>query len=422
MEEGTIAKWHKKEGDFVEEGDLLMEVATDKATVEHNAIDKGYLRKLIVPEGGEAVVNQPIAIFTTKADESIEGYVPKGVKAKAAPVPSEVGITEEIVAVEPQAAPAKPAAGTMQQPEFVPSAPLEGYAFERPETAPGERLKASPLAKKIAREQGLDLATVKGSGPGGRIVKSDLEKAQPLGDFAFGRHEFPTEIPGSYEEEALTPMRKVISKRLQESKTFIPHFYVNQTIDAEALVALREQLANLGLKVSFNDCVVRACALALRKHPNVNSGFNSTKNAVIHFKTVDVAVAVSLPTGLITPIVRHADYKNLGEISREIKSLAERAKAGKLEQQEYQGGSFTVSNLGMYGITQFQAIINPPQSCILAVGGIADAAVVKNGQVVAGKTMNITLSADHRVVDGAAAAEYVRTVKFYLENPASLLL
>lgn len=423
MEEGTIAKWHKKVGDFVDEGDLLIEVATDKATVEYNAIDKGYLRQQLVKEGEEAVVNQAIAIFTEKADESIEGYTPEGIK-QAAPAEAVHQIKEES---KEEAAPTKPAAakaavGTMQQPEFIPVAPLEDYTFERPEIEPGERLKASPLARKIAKEQGLDLATVKGSGPGGRIVKADLERAQPLGDFAFGRREYPTETPGSYDEEALTPMRKVISRRLQESKTFVPHFYVNQTVDAGALVALREQLANLGLKVSFNDCIVRACALALRKHPGVNSGFNSVNNSIIHFKTIDVAVAVTLPTGLITPIIRHTDYKNLGEISQEIKSLAARAKAGKLETQEYQGGSFTVSNLGMYGVTDFAAIINPPQSCILAVGGIADTPIVKNGQVIPGKTMNITLSVDHRVVDGALAAEYIRTVKFYLENPACLIL
>lgn len=416
MEEGTIAKWHKKVGDFVAEDELLMEVATDKATVEYNAIDQGYLRQLLVKEGGEAVVNQAIAIFTEKADESIKGYIPEGVKLEAAvkeTLPSE----EEAVV---KAAPSKAAAGTMQQPEFVPAAPLEGYRFERPEW--GERLKASPLARKVAEEQGLDLSTVKGSGPGGRIVKEDLERAQPLGEFAFGRREFPTEIPGSYEEESLTPMRKVISRRLQESKTFIPHFYVNQTVDAGALFAFREQLINLRLRVSFNDCVVRACALALRKHPEVNCGFNSVNNTIVHFKTIDIAVAVTLPTGLITPIVRHADFKNLGEISQEIRSLATRAKAGKLEPQEYQGGSFTVSNLGMYGVTDFQAIINPPQACILAVGGIADTPVVKEGQVVPGKTMNITLSVDHRVVDGAAAAEYIKTVKRYLENPVSLIL
>jgi len=422
MEEGTIAKWHKVEGDFVESGELLMEVATDKATVEHTAIDEGYLRKIIITEGGEAIVNQAIAIFTEQSDESIEGYSPEGASP---PVPAEIEPVAEgnVASIEKEGKPVSLAGTTgIMQPQFVPVPPLENFDLSQYSIPLTDRIKASPVAKKIANEKGLDISSVKGTGPGGRVVKKDLEKAQSSGDFAFGRREIPTKIPGSYQEEKLSPIRKIVSRRLQESKTFIPHFYVTQTVSADALFEFRKQLRNLDLKVSFNDCVVRACALALRKYPVANSGFNTVNNTIINYETIDISVAVSMPEGLITPIVRHADYKNLGEISQEIRFLARRAKEGKLEAHEYQGGSFTVSNLGMYGVTDFKAIINPPQSCILAVGGILDVPVIKNGIVVPGKTMNITLSADHRVVDGVAAAEFVNCVKKYLENPSSLIV
>jgi pyruvate dehydrogenase E2 component (dihydrolipoamide acetyltransferase) len=232
----------------------------------------------------------------------------------------------------------------------------------------------------------------------------------------------PEIAPGTFEEEPLTPMRKAIARRLQESKTFIPHFYVSQEVNAEALESCHRQLKNGGLKVSFNDFAIRACALALREHPHVNSGFNSVNSTTIRFKTIDISVAVTLPEGLITPIVRHADYKNLGQISSEVKSLAERARHGKLQREDYVGGSFTVSNLGMFGVTDFSAIINPPQAAILAVSAIEEKAVVRSGMVVPGKTLMITLSCDHRVIDGVDAAKFVKTVQKYLENPSLLLL
>jgi len=286
-----------------------------------------------------------------------------------------------------------------------------------------KRIKASPIAKKLAREKGLDLTSVKGTGPGGRIMKRDLERAQPLGVVGFGqRREFPTLKPGTFEEESLSPMRKVISQRLQEAKTFIPHFYVQQTIDAQPLVRFRDQLRKMGIKLTYNDCVVKACALALRDHPVINSGFNMVNNSIIRFKTIDISIAVSIPEGLITPIIRHADYKKLGEIAVEIRTLAQKAKEGKLELHEFKGGSFTVSNLGMLGITDFQAIINPPQAAALAVSGINNVPVVKEGQVVPGKVMHITLSSDHRVIDGVAAAKFIKTVQNFLENPVSLLI
>lgn len=416
MEEGTIAKWHKKVGDKVEAGDVLVEVATDKATVEYNALDEGYLRKIIVPDGGHAVVNQPIAIFTEKANDKIEGYVPEGT------VPEAPKAEKKEVKVETKAAAAPAVAAAMQQPSFMPEPPLEKYEFEFPTGAPSKRMAASPLAKKLAKEKGLDLTSVKGTGPGGRVTSRDLDLAQPDQVVSFGKREMPTEAPGSFEEVALSPMRKVIAQRLQQAKSFIPHIYVRQEIDAMPLFEAREQLKNGNLKVSFNDFVIRACALALREHPNTNSGFNSATQSIILFKTIDISVAVSVEGGLITPIVRCADFKNLGEISSEVKELAGRAKAGKLKPEEYKGGSFTISNMGMYGVTDFCAIINPPQSAILAIGGIEECPRVKNSAVVVGKRMNLILSADHRVVDGAEAAKFIKSVQKYLENPSLLLV
>lgn len=418
MEEGTIAKWRIKEGDRVKSGDVLMEVATDKATVEHSALDEGYLRKILVGEGKSARVNEAIAIFTESASESIEGYQPEGI---APPAVAEKK-PKEAAPEKKEAAPAPVATSSMQQPAFVPEPPLEGYSLEGPTTPMQGRLPVSPLARRLAQEKGIDLTTIHGSGPHGRIMSRDLEKGQSQGLVSFGRNQTPTLPPGSYEEEPLTPMRKVIGRRLQESKTFIPHFYVTQEIDAEAMIALRHQLKEGGLHVTFNDLVTRASALALKHHPEINSGFHSVHSTVIRFKTIDIAIAVTIPAGLITPIIRHADYKNLGEISAETRILAKKAREGKLSREEYVGGSFTISNLGMFGIRDFIAVINPPQAAILAVGGIQEKPVVREGQVVAGKTLSVTLSADHRVIDGTDAAKFLVTLKKFLNNPSLLLV
>lgn len=417
MSEGTLVKWHKKVGDAIEPGDLLIEIATDKATVEHNAIDRGWLRKIFIGEGKEASVNQPIALITETKDENIEGFkLPEPVVAAAKETKKEVsGATAAVKEVAPQA-------GMMRQPAFVPEAPLDTHEFEYPTGAPEQHLRASPLAKRLAKEKGLDLSTVKGTGPNQRIMKRDLEKALPAGKVTFGHREPPEFAPGSYEELSLSPVRKIISQRLQEAKTYIPHFYVNQEIDAEPLVTLHEQLRKADIKVSLNDLVVRACALALRQYPAVNAGFNSVNQTIIQFKTIDIAIAVGIEEGVITPIVRHADHKNLGEISAEIKELAKRAREGKLHLHEYKGGSFTVSNLGMYGVTDFQAIINPPQAAILAVSAVRSVPVVKEQIIQIGKRMNINLSVDHRVVDGVAAALFIRSVQSFLETPALLLI
>ena len=425
MNEGTITKWHKKVGDFIEDGDLLFEVATDKATVEYNALDSGWLRKIILTEGRDGVVNQPVAVFTENKDESIEGYQPEGESSQSASL--QPNLAENIAIVAKDSSPtssgsAAPIVGVMRQPSFAPEAPLEGYEFSRPESSNGSRRKVSPLARKLAKEKGLDLSTVKGSGPGNRITSKDLSKAQPAGLVTFGRNEMPSIAPGSFTEQSLTPMRKVISQRLQEAKASIPHFYVSMKIDAEPLIQAREQLKKVDLKVTFNDFIVRASALALRQHPQVNSGFNSFNNSIVRFQTVDISVAVSLPEGLITPIVRHADFKNLGEISLEVKALAVRAKEGKLAPHEYKGGSFTISNLGMYGVSEFIAIINPPQAAIVAVSGMEQVAVVRDGKLVPGTQMTLTLSGDHRVIDGVIAAEFLVTLKKLLENPAALLV
>lgn len=416
MEEGTITKWRVKEGDHVKTGDVLIEVATDKATVEHNALDEGYLRKILLPEGSTAIVNQPIAIFTESATESIEGYQPEGEMPAAAPV------KEKTVEAADHTEKPTAAAQTLRQPAFTPEPPLENYTFEKSGKMVQGRILASPLARKLAKEKGIDLTSIRGSGPGGRIVSRDLDLGLPATLVSFAHEEGPHHPPGSFEEITLTPMRKAIGRRLQESKSFIPHFYVTQEIDAEGLVRIREELKNGGLKVTFNDLIVRAAALSLRQHPKINSGFNSVNNTVISFKTIDISIAVTIEAGLITPIIRYADYKSLSELSVETKLLAKRAKEGKLAREEYTGGSFTISNLGMYGVRDFIAVINPPQAAILAIGGIQDKPVVKNGQVVPGKTLSLTLSADHRVIDGVDAAQFLGAVKKFLENPSLLII
>lgn len=419
MEEGTITKWRKQAGDFVKAGDVLLEVATDKATVEHSALDPGFLRKILVQEGEMAIVNQAIAIFTESKDESIEGYKPEGELPKSAQASEEA---PKVSQESPAAAPKAQLGSGLQQPAFVPEPPLEHYAFKYPTQSLDERLFVSPVARRLARERGIDLSTIKGTGPHGRILERDLPLGQPAAAVTFGRRELPKDVPGSYEEVPLSHIRKVIAQRLQESKTFIPHFYETQEIQAERLVQVRDELSASGLKLTYNDFVMRACALSLREHPNVNSGFNSVTQSIIRFKTIDISVAVSLESGLITPILRHADFKNLGQISAEVKQLALRARDGKLAREEYTGGSFTVSNIGMYGISEFKAIINPPQAAILAVGGILDQPIVKEGQVVPGKVMKVTLSADHRVLDGTDVAKFLRTLQKYLENPSLLLI
>lgn len=408
MEEGTIQEWKVKEGDYVKEGDLLCLIQTDKATLEYEALDPGFLRKILVSKGSLTKVGVPIAIFTTTKDEPFS--LPEA--------PKEV-VEEKVVTAVPSA-PKKEAVSTavMGAPVFTPALPPKNYIFKP--LRDGE-VKASPLAKKIAKEKGLDLASVKGSGPGGRVVEADLTLAQKKSAVTFGDKGEPKEMAGTYDEVPLTPIRSVIGKRLQESKTFIPHYYLTEEVLCDRLMDAREQLKAMDLKVTVNDFVVRATSLALREHPEMNAGFDSEKNSIIRFKTVDIALAVDIPDGLITPIIRHADYKNLLELSFEARHLAKKARENKLELEEFKGGSFTISNLGMFGIKGFAAIINPPQCGIIAVGGIKKVPVVHNDQIIIGHTMQVTLSADHRVVDGANGARFLSTFKKYIENPAALL-
>ena len=381
MTEGVVHRWHKKPGDRIEPGDLLLEIATDKATVEHASLDEGYLRVIVCGDGQKAEVNQPLAICTETPDESIEGYS-----------------AQAVIQTGPKAE--KPQVQEAPKPVV---------------KAPTERVLASPLAKKLARDKGIDLHAVSGSGPRGRIMSRDLKEApaKPCPK--------ATVKPSLTTEETLTPMRQVIAKRLQESKSLIPHFYVRQELDASRIVALREELKSLERPFTVNDFILKATAAALRKHPEINVGFNEATGKYIRFADIDICVAVTIAGGLITPIITGADKKSLKAISEETKALAQKARDGKLQPHEYVGGSFTVSNLGMYGITEMTPIINPPQGAILGVGGIADAAFVKNGAIVVGKKLVLTLSCDHRIIDGSTAAEFLRTLKQLIENPILFL-
>lgn len=411
MEVGTLVKWHKTEGDMVKEGELLFEVTTDKTTVEYNALDKGFLRKILIKEGEEAFVNQGVAIFTESQQESIEGYQLEETYVKETKTTPPAEKKES-----PHTAPSS--STTLTQPLFHVAPPVkEDRILSKKATG---RISASPLAKKLAKMKGLDLSTIKGSGPNGRIMSRDLR----LASFDDSDAVQPSlKQAGSYILESLTPMRQTIGKQLQDAKTFIPHFYIHQDVDVRSMIDLHEQLKDMGVKLTYNDFILRAVALTLRSHPIINSGFDVANNAIIRFQTIDIAVAVSIDGGLITPIIRHVDYKNIRKISQEVKELSSLAREGALQPHQYRGGSFTLSNLGMFGIHSFQAIINPPQSAILAIGGIQHSPTIKEGQIVpGGKYIMLSLSCDHRVIDGVEGARFLQTLKKHLENPAILLI
>ncbi|MBM3193752.1 MAG: pyruvate dehydrogenase complex dihydrolipoamide acetyltransferase [Chlamydiae bacterium] len=407
MTDGKIVMWHKNEGDYVNEEEVLCEIATDKSTMEFTSIEKGFLRKLFYKEGEIVGVGEILALITEKKEEDISFY------EKKAEIQKEE-ITNVIEKKEVQKT-----AMAFSLPAFAPAPPRTNYEFE--ERDEFEKIAASPLAKKLAKEKGLDLASVKGSGPNGRIIAKDLEFAQSKGPFSIDQ-EMRQLPPGTYEEIALTPVRKVIGERLQASKISIPHYYITDEVRVDKLIDVRAQLKEAGLKVTYNDFVLRAVALALKKHPEINSGFNSENQTIIRFKTIDISLAVSIPEGLITPILFHANFKDIFTLSEEAKRLALRAKENSLKPEEYQGGSFTVSNLGMFGIKSFDAVINPPQAAILAVGGIFEKGVVEGGKLVPGSVMHLTLSLDHRVIDGAEGAKFLHTLKVFLTNPAILLI
>ena len=420
MKEGKIVKWLKKEGDPVSSGEAIAEVETDKSNLEVEAFDDGVLLKILIQEGETGAVGAPIAVIGAKG-EKVEARAPA--PKPAAPV--------AVVASAPAPAPAKPAV-----PRPAPAAPAQVVPIRRaeePTSAPAlddGRLRASPLAKRMAREEGLDLAGVQGSGPSGRIVKRDVEAAMGQGQAAAaapapaprpGPAPAPAPLFGRREPDVLpiSGMRKVISQRMAEVKPGVPHFYVTVDIDMEEAVKVREQAKAAEVKVSINDLIVKAAAMALRRQPKVNVSLQGDR--LLQFHTADVGVAVAIEDGLITPVIRDADQKSLGTIAAEGRELAERARRKALKPEEYSGGSITVSNLGMFGVDTFIAVINPPQASIVAVGTVADRAVVRDGKVVVRKTMSATFSGDHRVVDGALGAQYLQELKALLEQPTRLL-
>ncbi|ABQ32011.1 pyruvate dehydrogenase complex dihydrolipoamide acetyltransferase [Acidiphilium cryptum] len=412
MTEGTLARWLKKEGETIKAGDVIAEIETDKATMEVEAVDEGVLGKILVAAGSENVaVNAPIAILVEPGEA-----VPDSAPAAPAPKPA--------AAPEPVAAPAPAAAA--------PAAETTGH---------GPRVFASPLARRMAQQAGIDLATLKGSGPNGRIVKADIDAARGSGpEAAAPAPKAPAAAPPA--QAAAAPaapitaphdaiphssMRKVIAKRLQAAKQTIPHFYLSMDVELDALLKLRAELNAQSpkegpgaFKLSVNDLIIKAVAVALRRVPAANASF--TEEAMIRYHDVDISVAVAIPDGLITPIIRKADQKGLAAISNEMKDLAARAKAGKLKPDEFQGGSFSISNLGMYGISSFSAIINPPQGGILAIGAGEKRPVVKGEQIAIATMMTVTLSCDHRVVDGAVGAEFLAAFKSIVERPLGLML
>ena len=478
MTTGNLVKWNVKEGDEVKAGDVIAEIETDKATMEVEAVDEGRVGRIVVPEGTQEVpVNAVIAVLLNEGeDASALG----GNGAAASQARAEPGQRGRPGAPGPAAPPQEPAPRPAEQPAASAQAAQGGGA---PQATPlaarmaqqagldlraiggsgphgkitkadieaaltrgtggtgreqGERIFVSPLARRMAAEAGLPLQEIQGSGPGGRIVRRDVEaaaqrprrpEAAPPSAAAAAPPTAPAakapEIPGLPEFELVphTSMRKVIARRLTESKQTIPHFYLTIDCEVDRLLRARQEIneaAPEGVKLSINDLIIKACALALRRVPDANASW--TEEGVRKYKSVDISVAVALPAGLITPVIREADRKGLAEISAEMKDLAARAREGKLKPEEFQGGTFSVSNMGMYGIRQFDAVINPPQACILAIGMSEQRPVVKDGQLAIATMMTCTLSCDHRVVDGALGAQWLAAFKALIEHPATMLL
>ncbi len=417
MTEGNLSRWLKKEGDKVKAGEAIAEIETDKATMEVEAVDEGILGKILVPAGTQGVpVNDVIAVLLE------EGEKVGDIKAASVPAPAK----------------------NIPSPSHPPSLPLrrdgspplpmgEGdRAQARSGEGKGGRVFASPLAKRIAREKNIDLARVQGSGPRGRIVKSDLEgkgpspQPSPVGRGGMAvagpdAKKLADSLRMAYTEIPNNNIRKIVAHRLLESKTTVPHFYLTIDCVIDNLLASRKELNDKGtVKLSVNDFIIKAAAMALKAYPAANTAW--TDAAILQYKHADISVAVATPNGLITPIIKAAEEKGMQQISTEMKNLAVRAKEGKLKPEEFQGGTFTISNLGMFGIKEFAAIINPPQACILAVGAGIEKPVVENGEVKIRTVMSCTLSVDHRAVDGAAGAEFLQVFKRFVENPVSMLL
>lgn len=405
MTEGKVAKWHKNVGDDVKEGDILAEIETDKAVQDFESEFKGTLLYQGVSEGNATNVDEILAIIGP-AGTDVSAIVAGGGKV-AAPVATEAPKTETVPVVN---------------------------ATVSTTTSTGGRINISPLAKKMASEKGIDISTVKGSGDNGRIVKKDIENYQPSAAPIQQTAAVSTSVAsapaaqvamnfvaGETTETVNSQVRNVIAKRLSESKFTAPHYYLMVEINMDKAIEARKELNSLpDTKVSFNDMVIKATALALRKHPQVNSSWAGDK--IIHHGNINVGVAVAIPDGLVVPVLKNADYMNYNQISASVKDMASRAKSKGLKANEMEGSTFSISNLGMFGIETFTSIINQPNSCILSVGAIIEKPVVKNGQIVVGNTMKLSLACDHRVVDGATGAQFLQTLKTYLESPLTMLL
>jgi pyruvate dehydrogenase E2 component (dihydrolipoamide acetyltransferase) len=412
MTEGVVAAWTKNVGDAVKSGEVLAEIETDKATMEFESFYDGVLLHIGVETGKAAPVNSILAVIG-EAGEDISGVLANAAAgapgATAAPEPAPVS---EPVAAPVAASPAAPNPAPVGAPVAAPVVANNN----------AERVFASPLAKKLAAERGIAIEAVAGTGENGRIVKRDVDHYVPYTPAA-NAPSYTAAPSGtvSFTDEPISQMRKTIARRLAESKFTAPHFYLTLDIDMDAAIATRKSLNSIdGVKVSFNDMVVKSVAMALRKHPAVNSAWMG--DFIRRNEHVNIGVAVAVEDGLLVPVVRFADGKGLTQISAEVREYAQKAKDKKLQPADWEGNTFTISNLGMFGIESFTAIVNPPDACILAIGGIKEVPIVKNGQVVPGNVMKVTLSCDHRVVDGASGAAFLQTFKTYMEQPAAMLL
>ena len=425
MEEGQVVRWLKGEGDAVTQGDILAEIETDKATMELVARGEGVLRKVFVGEGVAAPVGNVIAVIAAE-DEDIAALVAAagGGGATSAPAVDGAGAG----ATSAAAVAAAPAAAAAPETAAAPAAPATTPAAgTTPASAPTGRIKASPVARRLAQDAGLDLAAVQGSGPGGRVIKRDVEAAAEAAAAA-PVPAVPTWPAGAPDTEfvdtPLSQMRKTVARRLTESLGPVPHFFLTVDVDMTRALQARKQvnqlLAERGAKASINDFVIKAAAVALTHHPECNAWWQG--DSIRRFNRVHMAIAVAVPDGLITPVVRDAHAKGLGRISAEVRELAGRAREKKLQPHEYTGSTFSISNLGMFGIEEFTAVINPPEAGIIAVGAVEERPVVREGQVVVQPRMRITMSCDHRVIDGAQGARFLATLKSFLEEPAAILI
>ncbi len=412
MTEGVVVKWHKKVGDTVKNGDLVAEIETDKATMEFESYQAGTLLYIGIEEGKAAPVDSILAVLGKPGEDFKALLDQESAAAKVEKVPA---------AVSPAPAPTAPAPAPTLAPA-VPKAVAQTMVSAPAQSSDSSdsRIKISPLAKRLANEKGIDLSLLRGSGEHGRIVKRDIQWFKPGNVVQPGILSAPAVTRESFEEVNVTQMRKTIARRLSESKFSAPHFYLTMDIDMDEVVRARESVNSVTqVKISYNDFVVKAAATALRQHPAVNSSWLGEKIRFNHH--IHIGIAVAVDEGLLVPVVRFADSKPLSQIATEVKGYAQKAKEKKLQPQDWEGNTFTISNLGMYDIEAFTAIINPPDACILAVGAIKQVPVVKNGNVQPGHVMKVTLSCDHRVVDGVVGSKFLNTFKALLENPVVLL-